>query len=154
NGTDSDGDGDLESAWYSTGSTVSVSPGHLVTTVGGSSASWTTYFTPEASPVTLSSAGDQIRVTWVFTPTGVGSSTSGSGLRLALVDSPSAARRTSDGSPSDSTYAGYGMFMNMATTMGSSAPFELIERAAPGTSAAFLSDSGNTVWAPLATDGA
>ncbi|MEI9962606.1 MAG: hypothetical protein WDM76_16265 [Limisphaerales bacterium] len=74
NGTDTDADGDLESAWFNTGGTLTPSPGHLVGTMpanGTSSASWTTYFTPEASPVTLANAGDALQVTWVFTPTTV-----------------------------------------------------------------------------------
>src|SRR6476646_9234453 len=120
-GIDADLDGDIESACYNANGTLTVSPGHLVGTLpsnGTSSASWTTYFTPESSPVTLANTGDTLRITWVFTPTNVNaSSTSGSGLRLAVVDSPSAVRRTSDGSPADSTYAGYGMFMSMATTL-------------------------------------
>ncbi|HXI82947.1 MAG TPA: immunoglobulin domain-containing protein [Verrucomicrobiae bacterium] len=152
-GTDADNDGDLESVWYNANGTLTVSTGHLVGTMpanGTSSASWTTYFTPEASPVTLAGAGDAIKVTWVFTPSGVnGSSTSGSGLRLALVDSPSGARLTGDGSPGSSTYAGYGMFMNMATTLASSSPFQLIKRVAPGTSAAFLSSSSTLTWGAL-----
>jgi hypothetical protein len=152
NGTDLDSDGDLESAWFNNGNTMTATPGHLVTTLpanGTSSASWTTYFTPESSPVTLAGAGDQLKVTWIFTPTGVNSgSTSASGLRLAVVDSPSASRLTSDGSPGSSTYAGYGMFMNMATTLGSSTPFQLMERNAPGTSSALLSSSGS--WTALA----
>jgi pectate lyase len=152
NGTDLDSDGDLESAWFNNGNTMTATPGHLVTTLpanGTSSASWTTYFTPESSPVTLAGAGDQLKVTWIFTPTSVNSgSTSASGLRLAVVDSPSASRLTSDGSPGSSTYAGYGMFMNMATTLGSSTPFQLMERNAPGTSSALLSSSGS--WTALA----
>ena len=152
NGTDTDADGDLESAWFMGGNaTATVAPGHL--NLGepsaSSSASYTTYFTPEASPVTLTGAGDQLKITWVFTPSGVNSgSTSASGLRLAVVDSPSGARLTGDGSPGSSTYAGYGMFMNMATTLGSSTPFQLMERSAPGTSSAFLSSSGS--WTMLA----
>src|ERR1039457_7325968 len=86
NGTDLDSDGDLESAWFNNGNTMTATPGHLVTTLpanGTSSASWTTYFTPESSPVTLAGAGDQLKVTWIFTPTSVNSgSTSASGLRL------------------------------------------------------------------------
>src|SRR6266404_1124269 len=152
-GTDADGDGDLESVWYNANGTLTVSTGHLVGTMPGngtSSASWTTYFTPEATPVTLAGAGDAIKVTWVFTPSGVnGTSTSGSGLRLAIVDSPSGARLTGDGSPGSSTYAGYGMFMNMATTLASSSPFQLIKRVAPGTSAAFLSSSSSLTWGSL-----
>ena len=154
-GTDTDGDGDLESAWYFTGSSgtsLTASPDHLIATVGSGSSSATTYFTPESNPVTLGSAGDALRITWIFTPSNVNaSSTSSSGMRLAVVDSPSASRLTSDGSPGSSTYAGYGMFMNMATTLASSTPFQLMERTAPGTSSAFLSASGS--WSGL-TNGA
>jgi pectate lyase len=152
NGFDSDQDGDIESAWYvSTGSSLSVTPGHFVTTIGTGSLSWTTYFTPEASPITLSSAGDSIRVTWVFTPNGVSSaSTTSSGVRLALADSPSSARLASDTSPPKSTYAGYGMFMNMATTFGAT-PFNLVDRATPGTSDDLLASAG--AWTTVASSG-
>jgi pectate lyase len=146
-GTDSDNDGDLESAWYFTGSSgasLTASPSNLVATVGSGSSSATTYFTPESDPVTLAGAGDELRITWVFTPSGVDSgSTSSSGMRLAVVDSPSGARLTSDGSPGSSTYTGYAMFMNMATTLGSSTPFQLMIRSNAATSSAFLSASGS-----------
>ncbi|HEV2438387.1 MAG TPA: immunoglobulin domain-containing protein [Verrucomicrobiae bacterium] len=151
-GVDYNASGDFESAWFIGGNaTATVTPGHL--TLGEpsstSSASYTTYFTPESSPITLAGAGDQLKITWIFTPSGVNSgSTSSSGLRLAVVDSPSASRLTSDGSPGSSTYAGYGVFMNMATTLGSSTPFQLMERSAPGTSSAFLSSSSS--WTSLA----
>src|ERR1017187_9829029 len=42
-GTDADNDGDLESAWFNTGGTMTASPSNLVTTLppnGTSSASW------------------------------------------------------------------------------------------------------------------
>jgi pectate lyase len=153
-GVDYNSSGDFESAWFNANGTLTSSVGHLVGTLpsgGSSSASWTTYFTTEPSPVTLAGTGDQLKITWIFTPTGVNSSsTSATGLRLAVVDSGSAARLTSDNSPNSSTYAGYGMFMNMATTLGSSTPFELIERAAPGTSSALLSSSSSSIWTPLA----
>jgi len=151
-GVDYNSSGDFESAWFIGGNaTATVAPGHL--NLGepssSSSASYTTYFTPEASPVTLAGAGDQLKITWVFTPSGVNSgSTSSSGLRLAVVDSPSAARLIKDDSPGSSTYAGYGMFMNMATMLGSSSSFQLMERSASGTSSAFLSASGS--WTALA----
>jgi pectate lyase len=151
-GVDYNASGDFESAWFIGGNaTATVTPGHL--NLGepsaSSSASYTTYFTPEASPVTLAGTGDQLKISWVFTPSGVNSgSTSSSGLRLAVVDSPSASRLTSDNSPGSSTYAGYGIFMNMATTLGSSSSFQLMERSAPGTSSAFLSSSGS--WTALA----
>jgi pectate lyase len=151
-GVDYNSSGDFESAWFNANGTLTSSTGHLIGTMpddGTSSASWTTYFTTEASPVTLAGAGDQLKITWVFTPSGVNAgSTSSSGLRLAVVDSPPASRLTSDGSPGSSAYAGYAMFMNMATTLGSSSSFQLMERNAPGTSSAFLSSSGS--WTALA----
>ena len=151
-GVDYNASGDFESAWFNTGNAMTATVGHLVTTLpanGTGSASWTTYFTTEASPVTLTNAGDELQITWVFTPSGVSTaSSSSSGLRLAVVDSPSAARLTGDGSPGSSTYAGYGIFMNMATTLGSSSAFQLVARSAPATSSAFLSSSGS--WTSLA----
>ena len=145
---DRDGDGELESAWFSTGTGASapVTAGHMTLTMGSSSASWETYFTPEATPVTLANAGDQLKITWVFTPTGVNAANSSQFFRLAVVDSPSATRVTSDASPGNGAYAGYAMFMNMAVTLGNSNPFQLMERTAA--SSDLLSSSGN--WGGLA----
>jgi hypothetical protein len=67
---------------------------------------------------------------------------------MAIVNTPPAARLAADGSPGSSTYAGYGMFMNMGTMLGASNPFQLMERAAPGTSSALLSASAS--WTGLA----
>ena len=148
-GVDYNSSGDFESAWFNGGGgTMTSSPGHLVTTVTSSSSSWTTYFTTESSPVTLAGAGDEMKITWVFTPSGVATSGTSQGFRLAVVDSPAASRLTSDGSPGSSTYAGYAMFLNMATTLGSSTSFQLMDRNAPGTSSAFLSSSGS--WTGVA----
>ncbi len=148
-GVDYNASGDFESAWFNGGGgTMTSSTGHLVSTVTASSSSWTTYFTTGMSPVTLSGTGDQLKVTWVFTPSSVATSGTSQNFRLAVVDSPSAARLTSDGSPGSSTYAGYAMFMNMATTLGSSSSFQLMDRNAPGTSSALLSSSGS--WTGLA----
>jgi hypothetical protein len=156
NGIDLDGDGDLESAWFRGGSgTLTVTNSNPGTTPGilrgemtTSSASWTTYFTPEGSPVTLLNAGDQIKLTWVFTLTGVVVPPSpNQAFRMAIVDSPSASRVTSDASPGNSTYAGYAIFGNMATTLDHSSPFQLRTRAEPGTSSALLSSAGS--WTSL-----
>ena len=148
-GVDYNASGDFESAWFNGGGgTMTPSTGHLVTTVTSSSSSWTTYFTTESSPVTLAGAGDELKITWIFTPSGVATSGTSQNFRLAVVDSPSASRLTSDGSPGSSTYAGYAMFMNMATTLGSSSSFQLMDRNAPGTSSAFLSSSGS--WTGVA----
>ena len=148
-GVDYNASGDFESAWFNGGGgTMTSSLGHLVTTVGSGSSSWTTYFTTGSSPVTLAGAGDELKIKWVFTPSSVATSGTSQNFRLAVVDSPSASRLISDGSPGSSTYAGYAMFMNMATTLGSSSSFQLMDRNAPGTSSAFLSSSGS--WTGVA----
>jgi hypothetical protein len=126
-GTDTDGDGDLESAWFNNGATMTASTGHLITTVGSSSSSWTTYFTPEGDEINLAGAGDAMKITWVFTPTNVATSGTSQNFRLAIVDSPgSGSRLTGDGTPASAAYTGYAMFMNMATTLGNSKPFNLM----------------------------
>ena len=146
---DADSDGNLESAWYQGGggtmsvvnATPNVTPGLLRKDMAASgSSSWTTYFTSDANPITLVNAGDKMTITWTFSLTGVSTSSSTTGgWRLAVVDSPNASRLTSDASPGSSTYSGYALWMNMATSLGSADPFQLRERAAPATSSAMLS---------------
>lgn len=131
-GVDSDLDTDLESAWFrtGTGSSFSVAPGHFVTSAGaGSSMSLTTYFTPEATPATLSAVGDRLTLTWVFTPTGVTTSSTGNqDMRLAIVDSPSAQRISTDASPASGAYTGYAAYFNMrAGTIGANNAFRIME---------------------------
>jgi hypothetical protein len=153
-GTDTDLDGNIESAWFGTSSTLTTTTGHLLGAVGAGSSSWTTYFASEGSPVTLSAPGDSLSIQWVFTPTGVGTASTGQGFRLAVVNWPESglARQTTDGNPGSGTYAGYGMFMNMKTgNLANSAPFQLKERADSGTSSALLSASGS--WTSLANGG-
>jgi hypothetical protein len=155
NGTDSDIDGNIESVWYQGGDGTLAPVGaggplraQFSSPTGASSATWTTYFTPEASPVTLANAGDQVKVTWVFTPSNVNASNTSQNFRIAVVDSPAASRLAANGSPGNATYSGYGMFMNMGQTLGNSNPFRLMERTNPAASTALLSASGD--WAPLA----
>jgi pectate lyase len=152
NGTDADADGDLESAWYKGGAGTldPVGAGGPLrgSGYGTGSASWTTYFTPEASPVTLSGTGDQIKITWVFSATNVDVSNTSQNFRLAVVDAPSGARLADNGSPGSAAYTGYGMFMNMGQTLKHSNPFQLTKR--DGSSDALLSASGNPPWIPLA----
>ena len=148
NGMDLDADGDLESAWYFTGSGASMtaSPGHLITTVGASSSSSsTTYFTPEGSEINLAGAGDAMKITWVFTPTGVNATNGSQNFRMAIVNTPSGSRLTGDGSPASAAYTGYAMFMNMGATLGNGKPFNLMARNVA--SSDLLSTSGN--WASL-----
>jgi hypothetical protein len=144
NGTDSDTDNDLESAWFQ-GGVGSLDPvgagGPLrgdLTQFGTSSASWTTYFTAEGSEVNLND-GDRLRVTWNFTLTDVnftsagpnpGSNTS-QNFRFALVDTVVGAgstRATANGSLPAAAYTGYAVLANMGTTLGNSNPFQLRER--------------------------
>ncbi len=155
NGVDADADGDLESAWFQ-GGTGTLDPvgaggplrGNIAATSTTSSASWTTYFTPDASPVTLANAGDKLRITWAFTPTTVATNTNQS-FRLAIVDSPNAARLAANGSPGDGAYSGYAMFMNMSSpNLGNTNPFQLMERTDPATASALLSAGAS--WAALA----
>jgi pectate lyase len=151
-GVDYNNSGDLESAWFQGGSGTlePVGAGGPLRGTGytTSSASWTTYFTPESNPVTLSGAGDQLKVTWVFTPTTLTANTS-QGFPIALVDTPSASRLTSDNSPGSAAYTGYGVFMNMAPTLSNAHAFQLVTRNSG--SAALLSSSG--AWTGVA-DGA
>jgi PEP-CTERM motif len=145
--TGPDGAG-YDTAWYGTGGSASsfdvVAPGDLRGVVDpGSSSSWTTFITPEASPMTLGSVGDFFTITWVFTPTGVDTTGNTSqNFRLAITDTPGADRISSDAAPTDSTYTGYAMFMNMATTLSRSTPFQLKARSLL-TTGNLLSSSGN-----------
>jgi hypothetical protein len=145
-GVDADLDGNVESAWYrgGAGTLDPVGPGGPLRGdlgVGGTgSGSWTTYFSAGANSVALANPGDSLRVTWQFSVTGLGAANTSQNFRLALVNSPAAAVLAADGAPGNSTYAGYGMFMNMSSAaLAGSNPFQLMERAAPGTSSALLS---------------
>jgi hypothetical protein len=127
NGVDADADGNLESVWYtSPGAAMAVSAGHLTMTQQTGSSSYTTFFTPDATPVTLAQ-GETLKVTWEFTPTGVGTD-AGRGLRMALVNSAGADRRTTDGSPNNSTYTGYRLSANVSGALVANS-LELRERA-------------------------
>src|SRR5882724_3507568 len=130
NGVDTDGDGDLESAWFSSsGSALTVAGTNDLRAVQPStSLTSTTYFTPEGSEVNLANAGDELKITWVFTPTTVSSANTSQGLPLAVVNTPNGSRLTSDNSPPSAAYAGYAMFMNIAQTLGGTTPFQLMER--------------------------
>jgi hypothetical protein len=120
---------------------------------GTSSSSWTTYFTPEASPVTLANDNDRMKVTWVFRTNDVNATNGSQNFRIAVVDSPGAARLAANGTPGSAAYTGYGIFGNMGETLGHADPFELVERVAG--SSALLSASGSwTTNTPLGDDGA
>ena len=146
-GVDYNASGDFESAWFSSGSGSAVTTvGHLNLQNGSTSTSWTTYFTTESSPVFLAGTGDQLKVTWVFTPTNVNLSNTSQQFVLCVVDTPSGARLTSDAVPGSAAYTGYSMYMNMGQTLGNASPFQLKERSV--TSGDLMVSSGN--WTALA----
>jgi len=145
--------GDTRSAWFrgGAGTLDPVGPGGPLraTTSGSSSASWTTYFTPEGSEVTLANAGDSMKLTWVFSLDGVNATNGSQAFRLAVVDSPAANRLVSNGAPGSGAYTGYALFGNMGQTLGHSRPFELMEWA--GGSNNLLSSGG--AWTGVVSGG-
>jgi hypothetical protein len=155
-GVDSDGDGDLESAWYQggAGSLNPVGAGGPqradLTGTGASSASWTTYFTPAATPVNLANTGDSMKLTWVFSLSNVNATNTSQNFRFGVLGTPSAARLTANGAPASAAFNGYGIFANMGQTLGNSNPFRLEKRAVA--SGDPLATSGN--WSALSTTGA
>lgn len=137
NGADADVDGDLESAWFRAGDgtldpAAAGGPlrGKFSSATSASSASWTTYVTPEASKVNLANNGDQVKVTWIFTPQNVNASNGSQNLRIAFVNTPNGGRLAVDGAPASGAYAGYALFLNFGQTTGRSTPFQLLERVA------------------------
>jgi hypothetical protein len=146
-GVDSDSDGNIETAWFGSGSSLSTTAGHLIGTVPAGSAAWTTYFTAEGSEATLANAGDTLTVSWTFSMTGINATNNSQGFRLAFVNSPSGSRVTTNASPGNATYAGYSLFMNIGQTLGHANPFQLMERTDPATASALLSSSAS--WTGL-----
>jgi hypothetical protein len=157
NGVDGDSDGDLESAWFNGGaSTMTATAGHLNKDLTGSSANWTTYFTPEGSEVNLANNGNKLRVTWQFSVTGLGGQNTSQNFRFGIVDSIPANRLAADGVPASGAagnpYTGYAIFANMGQgPLGNSNPFQLRERVAQGGSNSILGTSAD--WAATALTG-
>lgn len=128
-GVDTDSDSDIESAWFRGGSgsmsVVDIGGGVnvLQTTVGTSSATWTTYF----GDLTLG-LGNKLILTWVFTPYNVHVGNSSQGFRMAIYDS--ATWLTADGSPADQDFYGYAIFQNFATVLnrGNNDNLDIMER--------------------------
>lgn len=126
-GTDADADGNLESAWFRGGSgTWTATPGDLQVAGMTTSSFLTTYFTPQATPVSLGTVGDQLKITWAFTPNGTMTANANQGFNIAIAQTPvSPGRLAADGSPANEIYAGYAIFNNMAATFANANPFQL-----------------------------
>ncbi len=121
---------------------------------GANSASWYTYFTPTNIPpsqttdgVTLKNPGDEMILTWQFTPIGVAALNNNQGLSLAVALTPAGGRSAGDASIPNNVYTGFAMFMNMGTTLSNTAPFQLKRWGLGATSSALLGSSGN--WSGL-----
>lgn len=157
-------DGDIESAFIRGGSgTITVtapgggpavagSPNVLVGSgEGANSASWYTYFTTNNGAVTLQNPGDEMILTWQFTPTGVAAMNNNQNLTIAVAQTPSGQRSGGDSSVPNATYTGFSMFMNMGTTLSNNSPFQL-KRWIAGTDSALLGSSSN--WGILSNGNA
>jgi hypothetical protein len=151
-GTDADSDGDLSSAWFKGGSgTLAVvtnnppitGPNILQMSTGASGSShWYTYFTQSGTAVTLSAPGQELKLTWVFTPTGVNSLNSNQGLTIALGLTPGA-RSTNDMTLAPGNYTNaFAAFMNVGNTLGTPGGISLRKWTAAG-SGSLAGTSGN-----------
>jgi pectate lyase len=141
-----DGSG-IDSPWYATsGTSLTATTGKMTSTEGTSSLTFLTYFAPDSNPVTLSGAGDELKITWTFTPTGVNANNTSQTFNFATVDTPTAALVSADNfATANAIYSGYAMFANMGRTLGNGNPFQL--RKWGGASTDFLGHQGN--WTGL-----
>ena len=158
-------EGDIESQFIRGGSgTITVqAPGGGAAVAGqanvlvgsgeaGGSASWYTYFTTANNPVTLQTPGDEMILTWQFTPTGVAAMNNNQGLSLAVALTPSGQRSSGDASIPNAAYTGFAMYMNMGTTLSNTSPFQLKRWGVGATSSALLGSSSN--WSILSNGNA
>jgi len=151
-GTDSDSDGNLESAWFGSSSSLSNPAAGTLRASPSSSAFETTYFTQPSSQVVLGNSGDSLKVTWVFSPSGTAFNGSAQALPIALAYTPSGARITGDASPATTvSYAGYAMYLNMSQTLMNGSPFQLKEWAIGTNTGGLLGSASN--WGVNGTSG-
>lgn len=103
--------------WYDSSGLMTATPGHLempLTNNIPTGQFFTTYVAPTNAPIVLSHPGDQVKVTWSFTPSGVDSFTTDISLAFALFFTPDIDRLTADGAPVTANYAGYAGFFDCA----------------------------------------
>ncbi|MDB6020833.1 MAG: LamG domain protein jellyroll fold domain protein, partial [Pedosphaera sp.] len=97
--------------WFDSSGLLIATTGHLQTTFTNQQQFWTTYFAPTNTPVTLSQPGNQIRLTWTFTPKNILTLNTETPMAIALLFTPDANRLTNDAAPGDAAYGGYTTFM-------------------------------------------
>jgi hypothetical protein len=140
--------GGIDSPWYAT--TGTALSGTMVATLPSTSFTFLTYFAPDATPVNLAAAGDELKLTWTFTATGINANNTSQTFNFAVVDTPTAALVSADNfTTASAVYNGYAMFSNMGRTLGNGNPFWLKKWG--GTSTDFLGHQGN--WTGLASGG-
>lgn len=126
--------------WFDSSGLMTASPGHLLMPLTNSAQYWTTYFAPTNSPILLSQPGNQIKVTWTFTATGVQSFSTVTPLAFGLINTPDASRLTSDGSPSIAAYAGFATFLGAFSGKFGNA-YQVAGRTDPATASALFTES-------------
>ncbi len=137
-GTDTDLDGDIESTWFQggvgtlnpvtmNGPLQAITYDATLARPGTGSSNATTYFKPAGQKVVLAAEGDALKITWKFKLVGVNAGNTSQNFRFAVVDS-GARIAAANGSPPNTTYAGYAILGNMGTTLGSGGSFQLRER--------------------------
>jgi hypothetical protein len=141
-----DGSG-IDSTWYSSsGAALTASTGSMLATIPSGSLLFLTYFAPDATPVTLASTGDELKITWTFTPLGLNANNTSQNFVLGTVDTPPAALVSADGfATAAGVYSGYSMYSNMGRTLGNGNPWLLKKWG--GASSDFLGHQGN--WTAL-----
>jgi len=141
-----DGSG-IDSTWYSSsGAALTASTGSMLATIPSGSLLFLTYFAPDATPVTLASTGDELKITWTFTPLGLNANNTSQNFVLGTVDTPTAALVSADGfATAAGVYSGYSMYSNMGRTLGNGNPWLLKKWG--GASSDFLGHQGN--WTAL-----
>jgi hypothetical protein len=115
---------------------------------GANSATWYTYFTSStSSAVKLVNPGDEMILTWQFTPTGVAAINNNQGFTITVAQTPSGQRSTGWASQNQAAFTGFTTYMNMGTTLSNTAPFQLKRWALGSTPSALVGTSGN--WTNL-----
>jgi hypothetical protein len=113
----------------------------------GNSATWFTYFTTNNGAAKLVNAGDEMIVTWQFTPTGVAVINNNQGFTVTLAQTPSGSRTAGWATQPQAAYTGFTTYMNMGTTLSNSSPFQLKRWALGATPSALVGTSSN--WTNL-----
>jgi hypothetical protein len=118
----------------------------MTAAIPGGSLTFLTYFAPDGTPVNLANTGDELKITWTFTPLGLNANNTSQAFNFGTVDTPTAALVSADGfSVASAQYYGYAMYSNMGRTLGNANPFQL--RKWGGSSSDFLAHQGN--WTGL-----